>query len=872
MKHKFEFSVIIPVYNVEKYLEATILSVINQTINFKKNIQIILVNDGSTDNSEKICKKYSEKYPNNIIYIKQENYGVSAARNKGLQYATGKYVNFLDSDDIWQKGVFKKALKMFKENKDIPMIGVKQKFFEATNGDTPLKYKFEKGTRVVDITKEFENIQLSVSAAFIKRECIKDLQFDTRIKYSEDAKFIYEMLIKNKKTQYGLIANPIYLYRKRYSQNSAIQTKSKSLDWYFVTTELSYKYLLDLAYSTSHEHVKTIAYYITYDYQWRIKEKIEKFLSKENIDKYLMITKELFKKIPDDVILEQRQINDVYKKIILNLKYENDYIKVNEVLRKTSNNSVFIDIFECDKDNLIVEGYLGTAKEENKKCFIKVNNKIKQLELIERKYPLYYNIMGENLKLNGFAIKLAIDEIDTLEFYINDEKEQKLNLEFGNLTKLHNQKYAYYKYKNNIITSSKKTISIEHNQRNIIKNFIREIKFLTSIKSIKCIIIRSIYDILPKGKKKIWIFSDRQSIAADNAEALFKYTNKQANPNIRTYFVIDKKSKDIAKLKKYGKVIFYRTLKYRILFLRADCIVSSHAEQYTINCFGNNIIYFKDLLKFKYVFLQHGIIKNDLSEWLEKYNKNISLFVTTNKEEKKSITTKYPYYYDESVVKLTGLPRYDKLYENDLQTENKILLLPTWRAYLAGDRMNPNSQKRLYNPDFKKSYFFETYNKLINDKRIIDILKKYDYKMQFCLHPSLAIQAKDFDGNDYVEVCRTNINYQYEFKTSKVLITDYSSVACDFAYLKKPVVYVECDKEEFYNNHIYKEGFFDEERDGFGPVCYDYETAVNNIIKLIENNCRLEEKYKKNIDKFFEYRDNNNCKRVYEEILKLSNN
>ena len=182
MKHKFKFSVIVPIYNVEKYLEATILSVIRQTINFKKNVQMVLVNDGSTDNSEEICIKYTQKYPNNIIYIKQENSGVSSARNKGLKYAEGEYINFLDSDDIWQKGVFKKALKMFEKYPDIPMIGVRQKFFEATTGNTPLNYKFEKGTRVVDITKEFENIQLSVSAAFIKREYIKDLEFDTRIK------------------------------------------------------------------------------------------------------------------------------------------------------------------------------------------------------------------------------------------------------------------------------------------------------------------------------------------------------------------------------------------------------------------------------------------------------------------------------------------------------------------------------------------------------------------------------------------------------------------------------------------------------------------------------------------------------------------
>ena len=97
--YKYNFSVVIPIYNVEKYLEETIESVVNQSIGFKKNIQMILVNDGSPDNCEDICLKYKQKYPQNIIYIKQENQGVSAARNNGKKFAEGKYINFIDSDD-----------------------------------------------------------------------------------------------------------------------------------------------------------------------------------------------------------------------------------------------------------------------------------------------------------------------------------------------------------------------------------------------------------------------------------------------------------------------------------------------------------------------------------------------------------------------------------------------------------------------------------------------------------------------------------------------------------------------------------------------------------------------------------------------------
>ena len=115
---KFLFSVVMPVYNVEKYLEESIESLIGQTVGFKENIELILVNDGSPDSCDKICEKYAALYPENIVYIYQENAGVSVARNRGLERVRGKYVNFLDSDDKWDEYAFEKALEFFREYGD----------------------------------------------------------------------------------------------------------------------------------------------------------------------------------------------------------------------------------------------------------------------------------------------------------------------------------------------------------------------------------------------------------------------------------------------------------------------------------------------------------------------------------------------------------------------------------------------------------------------------------------------------------------------------------------------------------------------------------------------------------------------------------
>lgn len=122
-------SIIIPVYNVEKYLRQCIDSVVDQTY---KNLQIILVNDGSTDDCDKICQEY-EKCDQRIQIIRQKNQGLSAARNTGLRYAKGSYVLFLDSDDYIEKTACEAFLCAAKETESDIVVGGIQTVDETGN-------------------------------------------------------------------------------------------------------------------------------------------------------------------------------------------------------------------------------------------------------------------------------------------------------------------------------------------------------------------------------------------------------------------------------------------------------------------------------------------------------------------------------------------------------------------------------------------------------------------------------------------------------------------------------------------------------------------------------------------------------------------
>lgn len=153
-------SVIVPIYNVERYLEKCLDSLVNQTLS---DIQIILVNDGSTDNSGNIAKEYADKYQDKILYLEKENGGLSDARNYGLKYVKGKYISFVDSDDYISKNLYAELVKYMDEDYDMIKFGIltvdlkdnkilesKSQQFENKTGEEAfdILYKTDKMTEV----------------------------------------------------------------------------------------------------------------------------------------------------------------------------------------------------------------------------------------------------------------------------------------------------------------------------------------------------------------------------------------------------------------------------------------------------------------------------------------------------------------------------------------------------------------------------------------------------------------------------------------------------------------------------------------------------------------------------------------------------
>ena len=814
-KFKYKFSVIIPVYNVEKYLEETILSVINQTIGFKKNIQIILVNDGSKDNSEEICIKYSNKYKENIKYIKQQNSGVSEARNNGLKYVQGKYVNFLDSDDTWSENAFKKVYHFFEKHYDeIDMVAGRMRFFEAIRGfKHALDYKFKKD-EVVDIKKDYDKIQLSASSAFFKTSAIENMKYDKAIKYAEDANFISKVILKKEK--YGSLRSVVYNYRKRYDNTSAIQTGVKRKEWYNDTVEKCYKEIFKYSENKYGKVIPYFQYQIMYDLQWRLKTPIGENLSIEEKQRYIDNIKDLLAKIDNNIILEQRSIPLELKLYALSLKYNKKlnecviykgdkiYFDKIEICKLEEEQIIYLQNLDIENGKLKLNGQINCTLKEYNIYFQDNNQKKYEVSYYESPHKKIIGMEGTIAEPKGFKVDIPINDIKNLQLIIEygNSQKSKLNIVFTSYAKLNriyrNSYYAQGKY---IITyTENETLNIEENTP--FKHFKHEVKYMVQLlkgNEKVGLLYRILYYISGIAcHKPIWIISDRPNTADDNGMHMFKYLVEHEK-NAKIYFAILKNSDDYKKIKEIGNVLDIKSLKYKLKLMHASKVISSQANEYVINASKKGKQYIKDLYKFDFVFLQHGIIKNDLSDWLNRSNKNIKLFITSSPREYKAII-QGNYNYDESVVKLTGLPRYDSLNSTE-KPKKQIAFMPTWRKKLAGAEINSLSQ-RMYNTEFKNSEYCEFYNKLINDSRLINALKEKGYTGKFFLHPTLIEQYKDFQGNDYIEVYKKVNDYQKEFKENAMLITDYSSVSFDFAYLKKPVIFTQFDIDSFFEGQL----------------------------------------------------------------------
>lgn len=207
-------SVIVPVYNVEEYLDKCLDSLVNQTLN---DIEFIIVNDGTTDNSEQIILKYKEKYPSKIVYLKKENGGLSDARNFGMPYAKGDYIAFLDSDDYVELDTYEKLYnRAIQTDADMVECDFYWEYSDKKIHDTSANYK--------DESDMYANARVVAWNKLYKKDLIinSGIKFPKGLRY-EDLEFFYKILPQLKKIE--LINEPLIHYVQRDDSITYVQNE-----------------------------------------------------------------------------------------------------------------------------------------------------------------------------------------------------------------------------------------------------------------------------------------------------------------------------------------------------------------------------------------------------------------------------------------------------------------------------------------------------------------------------------------------------------------------------------------------------------------------------------------------------------------------
>lgn len=890
--YKYKFSVIMAVYNVEPFIEEAIESVLNQR---EKSFEIILVNDGSTDNSGILAKKYANQYEN-VLYLEQKNCGVSAARNLGLEYATGEFINFMDPDDTISDNMLEEVYRFFKPRKHITdIVSIPLYFFGDQNGEHPLNGKFHKGTRIINLLDaDQSDILLSLSTSFIINEAIINKRLDTNLKISEDLKLVNNILFN--KLTLGVVNNVKYNYR-RINNFGAI--KNTQLNMSYEDVKNRFNVYQELAEKSIHLYgtvLKYIQWVVIYDLNWQFK--LSKFLNDSILstdekieirDKYIY---GIFERYIDIELINQsaRLSNDVKFNLInrraqhLNIPLISNRIGtwrgIYKIFSFSDIKTTFVSANVSEKENrikliytiqfhkLIKEFYSDIEKN----IFMQIGSKKFRPNVLENdnanKNQVLYEYLSESRFLN-FDIDVKdtslLDEDIKIVLDIPDKIKMELRTNFN--------KHEF--------SSLASDITMDSISENYVSKLVNgHLQIGTKGELERGILLSEVfgsnlkekyryYNDLKNKSKPIWIFEDRPNQAGDNGEAMFEYVVNN-HPEINAYFVIQKDSKDWERIKAIGKVLDKFSDEHIRIWTIADLIISAHAEYQIFNPYSRQVgqnwrNYFKGnriLNKPKYVFLQHGISRSThhMNKWLNLTNKNISLFLTSTVYESKEFLDE-SYHYDNSIIKLIGMPRHDKLINNGDKSNKIILFMPTWRKNLE----NISAEK------FVETEYFKQINNFLNDTRLNKALKNKGYKIAFKIHPNLAKFEELFELNKNIYL--TDLTYTDLFLQSKIAITDFSSAVLDFGYMKKAVIQYQFDDLSYLNGHTFTKEEEEEEQAIYGKIFENknYNEFIDELIIKMKNPI-MDDRFKNKVDRDFPYRDGKNKERTFNAILELNDN
>ncbi|MBQ1211743.1 MAG: glycosyltransferase [Clostridia bacterium] len=875
----YKVSVIVPVYNCEEYIPGCLQSLLAQTLP-QSEFEVLLINDGSTDNSAEICRRLAEEHAN-VRFFDKENGGVSSTRNMGIENAEGKYFLFLDADDTLTPDTLKTVSQFFDKHYDeIDMVTYRiVPFWEDHRYPLHYRYKILQKTGIYDLN-EGENRYITQTTMNI---CVKNLGkgnnvlFDTSLVYHEDQKYCLQVLDRYMKL--GFCDGPEYLYLRR--PGSA--TGSRSYAYYlFEDTTALWEELFGMYEGQVPPYLQAL--YLN-DLNWKTSSDIllpyhykgEQFgRAVERLDALLM-------RCDDDVIMSHPRMDLYLKLFFLRCKGQHrlsvdttDGVRVfaaGEEIYQSDVMTVVATRMKVIGDRLMLEGFVKSPaflfSSVPPRVLLHIGEETREITVEESAF-CYYKARVKTAQFWRISLSLDINTTDRFWFEVQTEGKSLRPEFFFMANTCFGQRWPTRSFFLNgkRFTYNKRKSEFRIDRKGLRAGFLAKawVAFIQSLYyvRIKPTIVVNRAMATRRLKQETWLYLDRDGVFDNAYEQFIHDADKQ--DGIQRHYILNDCDRDRIEEKftpeQQKMLVPFGSRRHKYLYLNCDKILTSFSHISNICPFGGPPMrWYYNTTRYELIYLQHGILHASLLNMYAKERCQVDRVVVSSHFEVENFVNKYGYQPSDLIQ--SGMPRFDFMHPDASgKKKNRILLSPSWRSNLIGKLVD--NKRQPIESVFLESDFYREFSALLQSPELAELLEKHDLYLDFKNHPIFACYNHLFTtASDRITVSSGGT----VMDDYLLMITDYSSIVFDAVYIGCPIVYFVPDYDKFVAgvSHNYRELDLPLEQ-GFGPFAQTAEELVKYLEECMANAFVPQEPYRSRMAEFFLHRDGNCRDRLYEAL------
>ncbi|MDR3313590.1 MAG: CDP-glycerol:glycerophosphate glycerophosphotransferase [Oscillospiraceae bacterium] len=878
--YKRKATVIVPVYNVEKFLAQCLDSLVAQTVP-QGEMEVLLLNDGSPDGSPAICARYAARY-DWIRYFSKENEGLSATRNFGLRHAEGRYIFFLDSDDTLAPDTVLAVTDFFAQHEDeVDLVTYKIEQYQGGKKRPPhYRYRYLPQSGVYDLNM-FPFIAQTTVNVCIKNRGEAGVFFDETPDFRhEDAKFCTEQLLP--KCKIGYCARGEY----RYNRSNAESIVATYFYPYFIfeSTMAWFEGLFGQYSGAVPRYVQAL---FVGDLRRKTKESIllPTHYPPEQLARAKARVRALLLRVEDDIILTYPNTEVYHTQYFLHWKYEQEdmrFVAGPEALGLLHNDALLfaakrvecvITKFMLQNNSLFLLGHLKSpvfSFTAMPQLYTKINGQPTEPLALRESSWSYYKTKVKTNTFWGFRLELPLEGVTTLAFAVLLEGHWlETSLDFGEQTPFQPkfQRLRIFRggldigCEGDVFTFRKPTVAAQKQVQSKLRRY-----YLAN--SFRHLLLRERLARMAarQNDRRVWLYYDCANVLRDNGYDQFLHDIKKQDGVERYYVLQDGLNRSAllgGRVRKKHTVRF-GSKRHLALFVQAEKVITAFAEPSNYIPFAaHQIPHVADFFHYDLIYLQHGVLHAHLPWKYALDRVNVDQEVISTTFEQRNLVENYGFTPGDLLP--FGMPRYDRI-DRAAPPKRTILYAPSWRKYLVGREDGGKwLPKHAY---FKASAFFQQSQALLGSAELAALLEQYDYRLEVQLHPIFGFYKEhySFPGGrvSFAQPGTPESDYA-------VCITDISSFVFDFAYLRRPILYFMPDLA------LFRAGLNDYSaldlplEDGLGPLTETPEDALTALRGLLEGGCATKEPFRQRAEGLFPEL-NDCCENIYQALSGLRAN